>query len=101
MKESSRSTKYNRAYLFTAATETKHGNLDQVICPVTVYISLIVSASPGSQSIHTPADPAPVLPADVKEWTSTKKKKEAVIRDRGSETIRGWRPHPGSPGPGM
>lgn len=77
-------TQYYRAYLFTAATGTKYGNLDQGICPVTVYISLIVSAL--VVCFYSSSPPSWWW------WGMVEYPKKAVIRDRGSGTITGWRP---------
>lgn len=48
-----------------------------------------------AKAFITSAATAPLLPASREEWTTIKKKEEAVIKDRGSGTIS--RPHPGSP----
>lgn len=82
------------AYLSTAATSTKYGNLDQGICPVTVYISLIVSASSSSQSIHYFSHRRRSCP--LSWWGGMDRhqnKEEAIIKDGGTMS----RPLPGSP----
>lgn len=60
-----------------------------------IFLSLFLRHQVAKAFI-TSAATATLLPADG-EWTSTKKKEEAVIKDRGTGTISGWRPHPGPP----
>ena len=65
------------------------------------FLSLFLRHHQVAKAFITSAATAPLLPADGEEWTSTKKREEAVIKDRGSGTISAWRPHPArSPGPG-
>lgn len=94
MRASGRRAHNIAAYLSTAATSTKYGNLDQGIRPLTVYISLIVSASSSSQSIHYFSHRR--RSSSLSWWGGMdqhQNKEEAIIKDRGTMS----RPLPGSP----
>ena len=56
------------------------------------FLSLFLRHHQVAKAFITSAATAPLLPADGEEWTSTKKREEAVIKDRGSGTISAWDP---------
>lgn len=95
-----RSGWYYGVYLFTAATRPKYGNLDHEICPVTVYISLIVSASPSSQSIHYLSGYCSVPPS---WWSRTghtqRSSRKPLLKTEGMEQSVAGDPTHGLPGP--